>query len=76
MTLFARERGKCIIEGKSVVTEVQTALNKLPKNVADDIVNYINIDKSGKRLMFFKNAQKSGKLESTIEAYQLFKKIK
>ncbi|WP_428223324.1 hypothetical protein [Flavobacterium sp.] len=67
---------KCIMEGKSVVTEVQTALNKLPKNVADDIVNYINIDKSGKRLMYFKNAEKSGKLDKTIEVYQLFKKNK
>ncbi|MFC3757909.1 fibronectin type III domain-containing protein [Chryseobacterium tructae] len=67
---------KCIIEGKGVVTELQNSLNKLPKNVADDIVDYINADKTGNRLKYFKNAEKSGKLDKTVEAYQIYKRNK
>ncbi|MFK8274175.1 hypothetical protein ACI76Y_00670 [Capnocytophaga cynodegmi] len=48
---------KCVIEGKSVVTEIQDILNKLPKNIADDIANDIN--KSKDKLNYFKNAQKT-----------------
>lgn len=65
---------KCVIEGKSVVTEIQDVLNKLPKNIADDIVNFINTEKS--RLQYFKNAQKTGKLDKAIEAYNIYKKNK
>ena len=65
---------KCVIEGKSVVTEIQDVLNKLPKNIADDIVDFINIEKS--RLQYFKNAQKTGKLDRAIEAYKIYKKNK
>ena len=65
---------KCVIEGKSVVTEIQDVLNKLPKKIADDIVNFINTEKS--RLQYFKNAQKTGKLDKAIEAYNIYKKNK
>ena len=65
---------KCVIEGKSVVTEIQDVLNKLPKSVADDIVDFINTEKS--RLQYFKNAQKTGKLDKAIEAYNIYKKNK
>ncbi|WP_454975688.1 hypothetical protein [Capnocytophaga bilenii] len=65
---------KCVIEGKSVVTEIQDVLNKLPKNIADDIVDFINIEES--RLLYFKNAQKTGKLDRAIEAYKIYKKNK
>lgn len=65
---------KCIVEGKSVVTEIQDALNKLPKNVADDIADFINAEKS--RLQYFKKAQKAGKLDEAFEAYKIYKKNK
>lgn len=49
-------------------------VNKLPKNIADDIVDFINIEES--RLQYFKNAQKTGKLDRAIEAYKIYKKNK
>ena len=53
---------------------IQDVLNKLPKKIADDIVNFINTEKS--RLQYFKNAQKTGKLDKAIEAYNIYKKNK
>ena len=67
---------KCLVEGKTVLVDIQEVFNKLPKDVADDLIDYINLDKTGKRIHYFKNAQKTGKLDKTIEAYQIYKKNK
>jgi len=44
------------------------------QRVADDILDFINIEES--RLQYFKNAQKTGKLDRAIEAYKIYKKNK
>jgi hypothetical protein len=62
----------CVVEGKEVVTDLQTAFNKLPLDVSDDIVDYINA--SSKILSDFKDAQKAGKLDEMIEAFEIFRK--
>ncbi len=33
---------KCVVEGKGVITELQIVFNKLPIDVSDDLVDYIN----------------------------------
>ncbi|GAA0716621.1 hypothetical protein GCM10009430_12500 [Aquimarina litoralis] len=62
---------KCIIEGTGVVTELQEVVNNLPKELADDLVDYIN--KSDDTLKLFKEANPS-KLDKLIEAFKLFRK--
>lgn len=62
----------CVVEGKEVVTDLQTVFNKLPLDVSDDIVDYINA--SSKILSDFKEAQKAGKLDEMIEAFEIFRK--
>ena len=44
------------------------------QRVAGNIVDFINIEES--RLQYFKNAQKTGKLDRAIEAYKIYKKNK
>ena len=47
-------------------------LNKLPIDVSDDLVDYIN--SSSKVLSDFKEAQRIGKLDEMITSYQIFRK--
>lgn len=60
----------CVVKGKSVVTDLQKVFNKLPKPMADDLVNFIN--DTDKMLGLFQDAQKNGKLEVLIRAYEKF----
>ncbi|MBP4137445.1 fibronectin type III domain-containing protein [Flavobacterium geliluteum] len=62
----------CVIEGKGVITELQVAFNKLPIDVSDDLVDYIN--SSSKVLSDFKEAQKAGKLDEMVTSFEIFRK--
>jgi hypothetical protein len=63
---------RCVVEGKAVITEIQTVLNKLPMDLSDDLVDYINTSNS--ILTDFKAAQATGKLDDMIESYKIFRK--
>lgn len=62
----------CVVEGKGVITELQDVFNKLPLDVSDDLVDYINA--SSKILSDFKDAQKAGKLDEMVTAFEIFRK--
>ncbi|KQB40403.1 Fibronectin type III domain protein [Flavobacterium aquidurense] len=62
----------CVVEGKGVITELQDVFNKLPLDVSDDLVDYINA--SSKILGDFKDAQKAGKLDEMVTAFEIFRK--
>jgi hypothetical protein len=62
----------CVVEGKGVITELQVAFNKLPIDVSDDLVDYIN--SSSKILSDFKEAQKAGKLDEMVASFEIFRK--
>jgi hypothetical protein len=62
----------CVVEGKGVITELQVAFNKLPIEVSDDLVDYIN--SSSKVLSDFKEAQKAGKLDEMVTSFEIFRK--
>lgn len=62
---------KCIVEGKGVVTELQEVVNKLPKELADDLVDYINSSKDVLKL--FKEIDPT-KLDELIESFRLYRK--
>ena len=63
---------KCVVEGKGVITELQIVFNKLPIDVSDDLIDYIN--SSSKVLSDFKEAQRIGKLDEMVKSYQIFRK--
>ncbi|MFZ0597651.1 MAG: hypothetical protein WAM46_11785, partial [Flavobacterium sp.] len=62
----------CVVEGKGVITDLQDVFNKLPLDVSDDLVDYINA--SSKVLTDFKDAQKAGKLDEMVTAFEIFRK--
>ncbi|WP_431167040.1 fibronectin type III domain-containing protein [Tenacibaculum halocynthiae] len=63
---------KCVVKEKSVITDLQNVFNRLPIEVSDDIVDYIN--KSEDVLNKFLKAKESDKLDELIEAYKIFRK--
>ncbi len=65
---------KCVVDQSKaeVVVELQKVFNRLPKDISNDIVDYINDSRD--ILNRFKDAQKADKLEELIEAYKIFRK--